>query len=95
MRSPADKSEGLSTVDKPSKEEVHNTQDQLGIDRQLRKKEILERIGRARMVESNITNPRRKTEDFSLSMLDKPNDELPDEVEEVVPHNTQKQIADY
>jgi hypothetical protein len=63
------------------------------IDRHLRKKEILERIGRAMMATANIGNSNARKHETSLSMLDKPVLEE-SEVEEVIPHNTRNQIAE-
>ena len=64
------------------------------IDRHLRKKEILERIGRAKQSEAVSRANSTRNESPVLSMLDRTGiDELP-EVEEVIPHNTRNQIAE-
>jgi ParB family chromosome partitioning protein len=64
------------------------------IDRQLRKKEILERIGRALKSEA-VTRRHEENRSVELSMFDKSMDEESEvEVEEVIPHNTQKQMAE-
>jgi ParB family chromosome partitioning protein len=65
------------------------------IDRQLRKKEILERIGRSRIAESN---EKRAAVNPTLSIIDKVDldeeAEAEAESEEVIPHNTRAQIAE-
>jgi hypothetical protein len=65
------------------------------IDRQLRKKEILERIGRALKSEA-VTRRHEENRSEELSMFDKSIDEDSEasEVEEVIPHNTRAQIAE-
>jgi hypothetical protein len=67
------------------------------IDRQLRKKEILERIGRANKSIAQIGNNNAAKRETELSMFDKSvfdEDSEASEVEEVIPHNTRNQIAE-
>jgi 5'-3' exonuclease len=67
------------------------------IDRQLRKKEILERIGRARIGDAVAKANASRFENPTLSMIDKDGideDSEASEVEELVPHNTRNQIAE-